>query len=202
MRTGLTQAERKQQTRAGLVQTARDVFLEQGFHAASLDGIAEKAGFSKGAVYSNFAGKGDLFLAVLDVRYEQRARAYADLVLDEPDLDSAYRAVARFRLAEQKLEPAWEPLLLEFWTYAARRSQLRAGLTERHERFLDVIAGLIDELASRHGVSYSISTREVARGSSALLRGMVIEQMLDPSATSPDTLEEMHVAYMGGLTKK
>lgn len=200
MKTGLTHAERKRRTRSGLVQTARSVFLERGFHGASLDEIAEAAGYSKGAVYSNFASKADLFLAVLDAHYEQRARAYADVVLDESDLEAAYRAVARFRLQEQAREPAWEPLLLEFWMYAGRRHELRAALIERRERFVDLIARLIEELASRHGIAYTIPSRDVARGSSALLRGMAIERMLDPSATSVDALEQMHAAYMKGLT--
>jgi AcrR family transcriptional regulator len=202
MRTGLTHAERKRRTRSGLVETARKVFLERGFHAASLDEIAEAAGYSKGAVYSNFASKADLFLAVLDAHYEQRARAYADVVLDESDLEAAYRAVARFRLEAQAREPEWEGLLLEFWTYAARRDDLREALVERRERFLDLIAGLIEELASRHGVAYTIPTLDIARGSSALLRGMAIERMLDPSASSGDALEQMHTAYMKGLTKR
>jgi AcrR family transcriptional regulator len=202
MKTGLTHAERKRRTRAGLVETARSVFLERGFYGASLDEIAEAAGYSKGAVYSNFASKADLFLAVLDAHYEQRARAYTDVALDELDAQAAYRAVARFRIEEQRRDPAWEPLFLEFWTYAARRDELRAALIERRERFLDLIAGLIDELASRHGVAYAIPTRDVARGSAALLRGMAIERMLDPSSSSADALEEMHAAYMNGLTRR
>jgi AcrR family transcriptional regulator len=202
MKTGLTHAERKRRTRAGLIETARSVFLESGFYGASLDQIAEAAGYSKGAVYSNFASKADLFLAVLDAHYEQRARAYTDVVLDESDPEDAYRAVARFRIEEQAREPAWEPLFLEFWTYAARRDELREALIERRERFLDLIAGLIDELALRYGITYTISSRDAARGSSALLRGMAIERMLDPSATAGDALEEMHAAYMKGLTKR
>ncbi len=202
MKTGLTQAERKEQTRAGLVATARREFLERGFHGASLDHIAEAAGYSKGAVYSNFASKADLFLAVLDAHFEERARAYAGVALDGSDLEETYRAVARFRLEAEQREPEWEPLLLEFWTYAARRDDLREALAERRERFLDLIASLIEELAARHGVTYTIPAREVARGSAALLRGMVIERMLDPAASSLELLERMHAAYMKGLTKR
>ena len=201
MRGGLTQAERKQRTRAGLVETARRIFLERGFHGSSLDEIAEAAGYSKGAVYSNFAGKGELFLAVLDAHFDERARAYAEVALDGDDLEESYRAVARFRLEAEAREPEWEPLLLEFWTYAGRRDDLRAAVAERRERFLDVIAGLISELAARHGVSYTLPVREVARGSSALLRGMVVERMLNRDATTIDVLAEMHAAYMKGLTK-
>jgi AcrR family transcriptional regulator len=202
MKTGLTQPQRKARTRRSLVKTARRVFLERGFHSASVDEIAEAAGYSKGAVYSNFASKADLFLAVLDAHFEERARAYADVALDGPSLEDSYRAVARFRFAAEEREPEWEPLLLEFWTYAARREDLRAALAVRRERFLDLIAGLIEQLASRHGVTYAIPAREVARGSAALLRGMAIERMLDPSASSLDALEQMHAAYMKGLTKR
>ena len=98
MKTGLTQAQRKQRTSAGLVETARGLFLERGFHATSLDEIAEAAGYSKGAVYSNFGGKAELFLAVLDAHLELRAQAYTEVALDGHDLDETYRAVARFRL--------------------------------------------------------------------------------------------------------
>src|SRR5919198_76152 len=198
MKTGLTQPQRKARTRRTLVETARRVFLERGFHGASLDDIADPAGYSKGAVYSNFASKADLFLAVLDAHFEERARAYADVALDGGSLEDSYRAVARFRFAAEEREPEWEPLPLEFWTYAARREDLRTAVTDRRERFLDVIAGLIEELASRHGVAYAIPTREVARGSAALLRGMAIERMLDPSAAS---LEELELEQLPTLPK-
>lgn len=62
----LTRAERQQQTRAALIEAARVVFARDGFHGASLDTIAREAGLSKGAVYSNFDSKADLFLAVMD----------------------------------------------------------------------------------------------------------------------------------------
>jgi AcrR family transcriptional regulator len=202
MKTGLTQAQRKQRTRGDLVETARRLFLARGFHGASLDEIADAAGYSKGAVYSNFAGKAELFLAVLDAHLERRAESYARIVLDDNDLEESYRAVARFRLEAEKHEPEWEPLMLEFWAYAARRDDLIAVIAEQRERFLDVIVDLIDQLASKHGVTYTIPLREVARGSGALMRGMVLERMLDPTATSLDVFAEMHLAYMKGLTRE
>jgi AcrR family transcriptional regulator len=202
MKTGLTQAQRRERTRGELIETARSLFLARGFHGASLDEIAEAAGYSKGAVYSNFAGKAELFLAVLDAHLERRAASYAQIVLDDTDLEESYRAVARFRLEAEEDEPEWEPLMLEFWAYAARREDLMAVIAEQRERFLDVIIGLIDQLAAKHGVTYTIPLREVARGSGALMRGMVLERMLDPTATSLDVFAEMHVAYMKGLTKR
>ncbi|WP_114854044.1 TetR/AcrR family transcriptional regulator [Brachybacterium sp. YJGR34] len=66
----LSRRDRQQQTREALVAAAREVFSEDGYHAASLARIARVAGFSKGAVYSNFEGKSALFLAVMDKNLE------------------------------------------------------------------------------------------------------------------------------------
>jgi AcrR family transcriptional regulator len=62
----LTRAQRRQQTRARLLEAAGQVFARRGFHAATLDEVAEAAGYTKGAVYANFANKDGLFLALLD----------------------------------------------------------------------------------------------------------------------------------------
>src|SRR4030095_9654299 len=65
-RRRLTRAEKSAQTRAQLMASARQLFLRRGFHAASLELVAEEAGFTIGAVYSRFGSKADLFLAILD----------------------------------------------------------------------------------------------------------------------------------------
>jgi len=64
--TRLSRAESQAQTRDRLVAKAREMFLRDGYASTSLERVAEEAGFSKGAVYSNFGGKDDLCLAVLD----------------------------------------------------------------------------------------------------------------------------------------
>jgi AcrR family transcriptional regulator len=56
MVTRLTRSQRQEQTRAQLLDAALPVFLRRGFHGASLDEIAEEAGYTTGAVYSNFTG--------------------------------------------------------------------------------------------------------------------------------------------------
>src|SRR6516165_3944264 len=73
----LTRRESRALTRQSLVTAARRIFLSRGFHASSLEEIALEAGVTKGAVYSNFAGKGELFLAIFDQHIEERLRAYA-----------------------------------------------------------------------------------------------------------------------------
>jgi AcrR family transcriptional regulator len=65
----MTRAESQAQTRAQLVKTARQLFFEDGYHPTSLEKVADAAGFSKGAVYSNFDDKEALFLALVDEEF-------------------------------------------------------------------------------------------------------------------------------------
>ena len=92
----LLRSERKEQTKGDLVEAARAVFLRRGFNGASLDEIAEEAGYTKGAVYSNFDGKDWLFLAVLEDQFRRRAAQHVDFVFDHADIEDSYRAVAHF----------------------------------------------------------------------------------------------------------
>ncbi len=197
----LLRAERKEQTRGGLVEAARAVFLRRGFHGASLDEIAEEAGYTKGAVYSNFEGKDGLFLAVLDDQFQRRAAQYVGIVFDHADIEDSYRAVARFWRDANEREPEWGRLIAEFYVHASRTESLRTAALEVRERGLDAVASIIDALAEQHGVQFTLPTRELARGSGALNRGLGIEQLLDPELAA-EMFEEMHVAYMRGLTRR
>ena len=69
----LTRTERSGRNRARVLEAARRVFLERGYHGATLEQIAAEAGFTKGVVYSQFDSKADLFLALLELRIAERA---------------------------------------------------------------------------------------------------------------------------------
>jgi AcrR family transcriptional regulator len=199
MPTRMSRIDSKARTRDGLVAAARRVFLERGFHAATLEEIAEEAGYTKGAVYSNFAGKDDLFLALLETHYADRARAYDEIVVRLGDAESAFRAVAGFMLEAYGREPAWWPLLSEFSTHAAQDAALNERLRAARERFMDAVAATIEGVAERHGLVFSLPAREIARGTGALLRGMAVEWLIDPSAERADIFEELFAACVRGL---
>src|SRR2546421_5848491 len=71
---------RRELTRNALVSSAGELFAERGFHAASLDEIAERAGFTRGAIYSNFENKEELFFAVLERHVNTSLEAFARLI--------------------------------------------------------------------------------------------------------------------------
>jgi AcrR family transcriptional regulator len=125
-----TRVERKAQTRSDLIAAGHRVFVERGFHAATLDDIADAAGYTKGAVYSNFRGKDDLFLALLDEHYERRVRAHCELMLglDLDDPEETWRAIARIMIEAYERDPAWWTLVSDFSTHAARHPQTRGRL--------------------------------------------------------------------------
>jgi AcrR family transcriptional regulator len=201
----LTRTDSKTRTRTELIAAARRVFMRRGFHAASLEEIAEEAGFTKGAVYSNFAGKDDLFLAVLDEQYSQRTEAYAKLMLAPEDIaediEVMFRAIARFMLDAYAREPAWWSLVSDFSTHAARDPELRERLRATRERFIAAIAQLITSVEERHGIRYRVPATEVARGTGALMRGMTVEWLIDGSAANGEVFEEMLAAYLRGLAE-
>ena len=150
----LTRPERRERTRGDLLAAARAVFERHGFHRASLDGIADEAGYTKGAVYSHFpGGKDELFLAVLDRHIDERVPRYAEIVLSQDSFEASLRAIARHLVVLGRGDPAWTPLLVEFWTHASHDPALQAAVRERNDRQARAIAAVIDELAARHGVT-------------------------------------------------
>ena len=198
----LTRAERKQQTRAELLAAAQRVFLRDGFHGASLAGIAEEAGYTFGAVYSNFQNKDDLFLAVLDAENRRRVPLHVDLLLDAPSLEEGLRASAREYAQYAQEHPDWTAVYVEFWTHASRRPELRRQVAARHEQLIDTVAELVEEFARRWGVEFTIPAREVVRGTYALSRGMGLERLVDPEATPLAQFEEMFMAYVTGTIRQ
>ncbi|HET8757179.1 MAG TPA: TetR/AcrR family transcriptional regulator [Solirubrobacteraceae bacterium] len=196
-RLRMTRAERSEQTRAELVAAARTVFLRRGFHGASLDEISAEAGYTTGAVYSRFGGKDELFLAVLDAHVDRRLVRYREAIDGSADFASAGRELVRAAIAAGRGEPGWTPLLMEFWTHAARRDELRAAVLERHDRQLDVLAGLYEQVVARDGASFTRPPREVLQACTALARGLGLERQLAPDAG----LEQLYEHYAMALTE-
>ncbi|QFG24149.1 TetR/AcrR family transcriptional regulator [Actinomadura sp. WMMB 499] len=124
-----SRAELKRETRDALVLAGLVAFTRDGYHGASLEGIAGEAGYSKGAVYSNFGGKAELFLAVMDHNLEAlRGADWDPFAAPEPDGadDGAAELVRGFGLAT-----------LEFIATAARDDALVDALRTRVRALLD-----------------------------------------------------------------
>ena len=194
----LTRAERSAQTRAELMASARQLFLRRGFHASSLELVAEEAGFTIGAVYSRFGSKADLFLAILDERIDQLVAEVAQVAaLDQP-LGEHAELLAGRRMALLEREREWFPLVLEFWAHAARDERLRPEFGARHERLVGAYAGLIEADYARLGLTLPLAPEVLARAVVAMGNGVALERLTDPARVPDGLLSTMAIAFLRG----
>ena len=187
----LSRTEQNDRNRALLLAAARRVFLERGYFAATLDQIADEAGFSKGAVYSRFASKADMFLALLEDRITERAAQNAALARDlagsgdfAAPLDLAQRA--------ERAAPGWRLLVTEFRIHAARDPELNRRYAALHARTVEGIAGMLALISERGAEHLPFPTRQLAELVLAVETGLALEQQADPGALGGPDLPVIH----------
>jgi AcrR family transcriptional regulator len=199
VRQRLTRAERSAQTRAELMDSARRLFLRRGFHAASLELVAEEAGFTIGAVYSRFGSKADLFLAILDERIDQLVAEVAEVAADAQPVAAHAELLAGRRMALLEREREWFPLVVEFWSHAARDERLRREFGARHERLVAAYAGLIEADYTRLGLALPLAPEVLARAVVAMGNGVALERLADPDRVPDGLLSTMAISFLRGV---
>jgi AcrR family transcriptional regulator len=199
VRQRLTRAERSAHTRAELMDSARRLFLHRGFHAASLELVAEEAGFTIGAVYSRFGSKADLFLAILDERIDQLVAEVAEVAADAQPVAAHAELLAGRRMALLEREREWFPLVVEFWSHAARDERLRREFGARHERLVAAYAGLIEADYSRLGLALPLAPEVLARAVVAMGNGVALERLADPDRVPDGLLSTMAISFLRGV---
>jgi AcrR family transcriptional regulator len=195
----LTRAEKSAQTRAQLMASARQLFLRRGFHAASLELVAEEAGFTIGAVYSRFGSKADLFLAILDEHIDRIVAEVAQVAGVDQPLGAHAELLAGRRMALLEREREWFPLVLEFWSHAARDERLRGEFAARHERLVGAYAGLIEADYTRLGLPLPLAPEVLARAVVAMGNGVALERLADPARVPEGLLSTMAVGFLRGV---
>jgi AcrR family transcriptional regulator len=198
MKTRLRRVEQKAETRRRLLEAARGVFLRHGFHGASLDMVVAEAGLTKGAVYSRFRSKADLFLAVLEQRIEQRV---AEMRAAAADVRGPLAlAVALSRQWDERLrrDEQWSLLLIEFRLHAARLPGLNRRYAALHGRLREATAAAIAAESREAGEPLPIPADDVARAALALGTGAVLERCADPRFPE-HLMETINRAIVEGL---
>jgi AcrR family transcriptional regulator len=199
VRQRLTRAEQSAQTRAELMDSARRLFLRRGFHAASLELVAEEAGFTIGAVYSRFGSKADLFLAILEERIDQLVAEVAEVAADAQPVAAHAELLAGRHMALLEREREWFPLVVEFWSHAARDERLRREFGARHERLVAAYAGLIEADYTRLGLALPLAPEVLARAVVAMGNGVALERLADPDRVPDGLLSTMAISFLRGV---
>ncbi|WP_203336710.1 TetR/AcrR family transcriptional regulator [Nocardioides limicola] len=177
--TRLSRKESHAQTRESLVTTAARLFLADGYNATSLDRVAAEAGFSKGAVYSNFATKHGLGLAVLDRVRMERAISLAEAVSGVEGTEERIEAFAAW--AEANIgDVGWTALEVEFATSTRHLSPLAPHLAQRRREITTLVAGLIEQQAEELGLTLPMPPEDAAVQLLSLGIGLGVQRAFDP----------------------
>ncbi|WP_336083119.1 TetR/AcrR family transcriptional regulator [Nocardia sp. SSK8] len=166
-------------TRERLVETAKRLFLADGYNVTSLEKVAAEAGFSKGAVYSNFATKHELGLAVLDVVHVERAESLSDAVLAAETLGERIEGFGRW--ADENIgDVGWTALEVEFATSTRHLPEVRSELAERRRTLTTMLASLIQIHTETMGVTLRVSAEDAALQLLSLGIGLGVQRAIDP----------------------
>ena len=196
-----TQAERREETREAVLAAAARVFAQRGLHATSLDAIAEEAGFSRGAVYYNFADKEELFLELLDRRCAARAEDLREVFADTPSDDVEATSRQAQLAAGQALDAMtgdteWRALYLEFLAHAARDPAFRRRFAKRTNE----MRGALDEVVERHTAAVrdalGMEPEQLAVVIDALGTGLMAHHMLHGARAVPPELFSKALALL------
>ncbi len=197
----LTPERRRQQTRDHLLAAAAEVFAERGFHGASLDEVAAVAGFTKGAVYSNFKNKEDLFLALFKANYDREMDAIR-AVLNDSEVPPEARIsdfVALIRDQTTAVGRNFNLLYQEFWLYAARNPDVRKELTRIDDEGAQALAEILRAERERVGLEPLASPLHTARIVEVLFRGIAQLRVLEPDVADDEFVEAAIAFVARGL---
>lgn len=198
----LTRAETKARTRALLLGAAAKVFASKGFAGASVDDIAETAGFTTGALYANFDGKEALFIELLANQNSLRLNRAANIVSNQDSsLAEVRTTLDQFLVDTADTDIDLAALQAEFWLYAVRRPELLEHLATQFRDNRDSLATVLTERARNQGQPRNLPFDDIATVVLALFQGMVQLRRTNPDL-APTDLYSTAVSWMfTGLNK-
>jgi AcrR family transcriptional regulator len=196
--SAVTRKQKQARTRAKLMRSAGKLFCRRGLEQASVDEIAQDAGYTKGAFYSNFKSKEELFLAMLDQKFgEEIERIEGALRIDEAP-DEAARHAGEDLIRFVRTDPEWERLYLEFVAYAGRNDEFRQELLTRCRAMDQRLMEVYRRWSERIGIEAPIPLEDITQITSIMTQGFLLSQQIDPELDE-ELYGTMLAAFMLGL---
>jgi AcrR family transcriptional regulator len=197
----LTREQSKANTRERLLLAARRVFARSGFHGASVEEIASEAGFSTGALYSNFNGKEDLFLVLMEREIDEHAREIADAVGARASVSERATGGARQWMTMIEREPEVLLLFMEFWAYGVRDPGVRPKVAARFAQVRELLTRLIADGVREFDLELDIPAEQLAVAIDALADGIARQKLADPEAVPDDLMGRVLSLLLAGATR-
>ncbi|MGI8405326.1 MAG: TetR/AcrR family transcriptional regulator [Thermomicrobiales bacterium] len=184
----LTREESRAQTRDRLLTAATALFAEKGVNGAPVEQIAERAGFSRGAFYSNFADKQELVLALLEQRTRREYEEVKELGSAGDTFAARMDALRAWHRERAQHLQSWLMLRTELWLYALRTDDrnLRDGLADRERFARNALAGGIAQAFTQAGVQPPADLNQLALIVHALEDGLLIQRLICPDDTTDE----------------
>jgi AcrR family transcriptional regulator len=181
---------RRSNTRARLLEGALDVFAERGFHGASVEDICDRAGFTRGAFYSNFGSKDELALALFqattDRLLEQIAALMPELANQPGTLLDAVLGLLDEAAPDQR---QWHLISTEFTLHALRNPEAARALNEQRAMFRTQLTQLVEEIGQTGGLTFNVPAEQFVRMVIALHEGARSQSLLEPRKVPAGSLE-------------
>jgi AcrR family transcriptional regulator len=175
-----TRGERQGETRSALLRSASRSICERGLHGASIDRIAEEAGYTKGAFYANFASKEELFLVLLDEKFAAELERLETAMAGDGELAEEARKAAEGFLTYVGRDPEWPRLYQEFAAHAARNEAFRAEFAARQRALRARMADVFARQAAAFGIEPPLPHADVAAMTFFMADGFLLDRIIDP----------------------
>jgi AcrR family transcriptional regulator len=195
----LTRTEARQRNRELLLDAAARVIAERGFHGATLDEVADEAGLTKGAVYSQFADKGDLFAAAIERRYRERLNALEGWLAERGETAERTSAAALDFARSVTVGGDWALLFLEAWAQTLRDPEFGRRLRQIDDEIRAALAGLLSREPPIFVPLGDLHAEQVAEMLLAVAHGFGVQHRLDPEHAPDELFAEMMRIFATGL---
>ena len=180
-RKRLTRQESQARTRALLLEVATTEFLAHGYSATSLERVAELAGFSKGAVYGNFAGKEELCLAVLETHFFTYLQSFvADFAAGGTTIEDRLAVLERW-FEILLTEEEWQLLAVEFAVQTRHNPKVQEQLAQREKMMRAAVTALLTQQIRELGVQPLLPADQLGTVLVAVVGGIAVQRLIDPT---------------------
>ena len=187
----LSRREKQQRTRKSLLMAAAKLFCKRGLEGASIDDVAQEAGYTKGAFYANFKNKEELFLVMLDERYaEELERLDRTLAGTSDAQQEAHDAAVEF--IDFVGRDDWPKLYFQFVAHAARNDEFREELATRHRAMKARLAEILGRWKEATGHQPAVPIETVTTMMSFMADGFLVDRIVEP-----DLSEELYATMVG-----
>jgi len=178
--------QRKDETLARILEAAYRVFARRGYEAATVEEITDECGIAKGALYTHFGSKEELFRTILVERVRQRAAETAARLEPGLPLRESVLRIIEASWATCRTDPVWSPLLMEFWAMAGRNEWGRVAVAELFDHCSAALAHFFTGAKRASLVRPDLDVQRAARLFLALNDGLVLQCQTQPDKVTPE----------------